>query len=427
MRKLARHTAALGAAALLALSGASFAQAEPVSDQAAQLPIELIQALERDLKLSPDQYLQRSELGQKLAEWSVIARQAYPQVFAGAWLDEKGVPTVALADGPNKAAARAAAEKSGFTVRDVARSAAALESQLGEIQKWIAAQPAPIASAVRGVAIDSIGNTIAIRVSEVLKGLQLPEFLGGARLVVTPQPVVAKPRPALGDIAGVDRGSLLGGDGYGSVAGRMAMQCSFGFNGTFNGATVSVSAGHCDPNLPAAGTPQASKVRELRGEALGPVVGAFEKTSLDNHDYSIIKIVPEATGRFENNGVRVPGRAPLLIDGTAVPLIGAPVCKSGSRTGFSCGTINAVDQSVDVETRRMNDSFSANICALPGDSGGAVVTGTKALGISSASTVADFPVCELAHLIGPFIGQDPQLFSTPINVVLAENPGLQLR
>ena len=179
--------------------------------------------------------------------------------------------------------------------------------------------------------------------------------------------------------------------------------------------------------IAAAGTPQASKVRELRGEALGPVVGAFEKTSLDNHDYSLIGIDDPARPRFENNLVRVPGQAPVAIDGVAQPVVGAPVCKSGARTGFSCGTVNSVGQSVQVGDRTLNDAFSTTICALPGDSGGAIITGTKALGISSASSVADQPICAIPEILGAITGDTPILFATTLNVVLAENPGLKVR
>ena len=58
---IARRAAVFGSAALLLLGPvAASAQADPVepgvSDQAAKLPAELIDAIQRDLSLSPDQY-----------------------------------------------------------------------------------------------------------------------------------------------------------------------------------------------------------------------------------------------------------------------------------------------------------------------------------------------------------------------------------
>lgn len=165
----------------------------------------------------------------------------------------------------------------------------------------------------------------------------------------------------------------------------------------------------------------------LPGDKLGGKLGTFSKSVLGNQDYSIVRIADQARDRFANNAVRVPGAAPILVDGVATPVVGAPVCKSGSRTGFSCGVVNAVDQTVQVGDRQLTQSFSANICALPGDSGGPIVTGRLALGISSASSVADFPVCEIPNLIGALTGNTPQLFAQPVSVVLSDNPGLRIR
>ena len=160
---------------------------------------------------------------------------------------------------------------------------------------------------------------------------------------------------------------------------------------------------------------------------IGDLLGTFAKTSLDTHDYSIIHIDEDSAARFANNLVRVPGQTPLAISGTAVPVVGAPACKSGARTGFSCGVVESVDQLVSVAGRPLDNSFSVNICALPGDSGGPIVSGTRALGVSSASTVADYPVCEIPNLIGPLLGNAPTLFATPIDTILGENPGVRLR
>ena len=75
-------------AALLLLGPiTAVANAEPnesgVSDQAAHLPVELAEALQHDLALTPDQFVSRSELAQKLAEFAAIARVQFPDSFAG--------------------------------------------------------------------------------------------------------------------------------------------------------------------------------------------------------------------------------------------------------------------------------------------------------------------------------------------------------
>ncbi|NLE81841.1 MAG: S1 family peptidase [Rhodococcus sp.] len=432
---IARRAAVVGSAALLVLGPAStMAQAEPVpvepqvSDQAAKLPAELVDALARDLQLSPDEYLEQSELGQKAAEFAKIARTQYPDAFAGTWLDKAGNAVVALADGDDKAAARTAAEDAGFTVTDVAQSERDLEQQASKLDQWLEGQPPAIADVVRGVAVDIVHNNLVLR-ADAAAGLQLPDFLTDARVIPMFTPQTLEPSTDLTPIAGpLPADAMLGGDAYGALGGGRGLRCSLGFNAIgASGEAVNITAGHCDPNKNAAGTPAASQAFNLTPTGPGPLLGSFAKTSLQNHDYSLLDIADGAEHRFENNGVRVPGAGPVHITGTADPVVGAPVCKSGLNTGFSCGVVTAVDQTVSVGNRMLTNGFATNICALQGDSGGAIVTGTLALGISSASNVGQYPHCLVAQAVTFVMGEGPELFATPIKTILGENPGLRVR
>ncbi|WP_444980671.1 S1 family peptidase [Nocardia shimofusensis] len=421
---------AASAAILLFGPTAAVVSAEPSepSDSAGtsvDLPAELVEALSRDLKISPEDYLNRADLAQQVAAFAVSAQRQYPQVFAGSWLDDAGKAVVALAQGPGAEEARAAAESAGFEVRNVAKSEATLRGEKSAFERWLETQPEAVSTLIRGVVIDTVNNSIAVRVDQA--GVPMPSFVDPSRVFVIAPPVAAEPLPAATPIASeLNRGSVTGGDGFTSAGSQSSLRCSFGFNATdSSGATVNISAGHCDPEN---GTPNAAAVYELLpGEQIGARLGSFQKSVLGSQDYSIIRIDDAVTGRFANNGVRVPGANPIRVEGVAVPVVGAPVCKAGSRTGFSCGIVNAVDQSVQVGDRLLTQSFSANICALPGDSGGPIVTGRLALGISSASSVADYPICAIPDLIGALTGNAPQLFAQPISVVLSDNPGLRIR
>lgn len=429
---IARRAAVFGSAALLLLGPAAIAHANPtepeVSDQAAELPAELVDAITRDLELSPDQYMEQSELGQKLAEFAAIARVQYPDAFAGAWLDQAGKPIVGLAEGADKAAAGTAADKAGFQVKDAAQSERSLRDQMSTLNAWLDAQPAEVANLVRGLAVDIVNNDLVLR-ADASSGLQLPDFLSRTRIVTAPAAIAPQPSTDLQPIADVlPADALLGGDAFASLGGGIGLRCSLGFNGTDGaGNPVNITAGHCDPNRAAAGTATASEAFTLARGGTGPRLGTFAKTSLQNRDYSVIRADDSARHRFENNGVRVPGAAPLGITGTADPIVGAPVCKSGLTTGYSCGIIKTVNQTVEVGERMLENSFSTTMCALQGDSGGTIVTGTRALGISSASNVGQYPLCEVASLVTFVLGESPELFATPINDVLAENPGLKVR
>ncbi|MFD3703395.1 S1 family peptidase [Nocardia sp. NPDC058658] len=395
--------------------------------QPADLPAQLIEAVTRDLKISPDEYLRRADVAQQVAAFSTTAQRQFPQVFAGSWLNDQGNAVVALSQGPGADQAREAAQSAGFEVRNVAKSESTLRGEKTAFENWLAAAPPEISALVRGVVVDTVNNAIAVRVQQA--GLPLPSFIDPARVIVTAPPVAGEHVDLTATpVAGDGHGALAGGDGYASVIGRSSLRCSLGFNGTDRaGNVVNISAGHCNPEIESAGTGTAAAIYEIVGDKAGAQLGTFGKSVLGEQDYSIIRVNDNARARFENNLVRIPGQAPIAVDGVATPVVGAPVCKSGSRTGFSCGVINGVDQTVQVGDRQLTQSFSANICALPGDSGGPIVTGRLALGISSASSVADYPICEIPNIIGAITGDTPQLFAQPLSVVLSDNPGLSVR
>ncbi len=423
---VAASAAALVLGPLAVTASADPAPAPSPAPASPALPADLAAAVQRDLKLSADEYLRRAGLAQQVAAFSTNAQQQYPDVFGGAWLDNAGKAVVALVPGPGQDAVRKAAQAVGFEVKDVAKTQTALRDEKNSFQQWLTGQPQDVAKSVRGAVIDVVNNTVAVRVDQA--GLPMPGFVDPARVIVMAAPPRGPEPLQATAVAGEGGGPAAAGDAYASQAGHLSLRCSLGFNGIDGGGNVvNITAGHCDPNIPAAGTGDAPGVFDLLpGDHLGAQVGSFEKSVLGAQDYSIVGINDANQGRFSNNLVRA-GQGPIPVTGVATPVVGAPVCKSGARTGFSCGVINAVDQTVEVGDHDLTQSFSANICALPGDSGGPVVSGTLALGISSASTVADFPVCEIPELLGVLTGNGPQLFVQPVDLVLADNPGLQVR
>lgn len=237
-----------------------------------------------------------------------------------------------------------------------------LNDELKALNDWLETQPPAIADVVRGVAIDVINNDVIVR-AENVAGVELPDFLSGVRVLFAPTELTPQPAADLHPVAGnAAPDALLGGDAYASLGQGTGLRCSLGFNAEDRRGPVNITAGHCDPNRAQAGTQWASDVYQLNGETLGQHLGKFEKTSLDDSDYAIIRPTGEAEGRFENNGVRVPGAAPLPITGTADPIVGTPVCKSGLRTGYSCGVVTAASQNVEIGHRILQNGFSTN-CA----------------------------------------------------------------
>ncbi|MEE2034305.1 S1 family peptidase [Rhodococcus chondri] len=428
-RTFARRAAVLGSAAVLLFGpAAAIAQAEPAPVQTTDLPAELVEALQRDLQISPERFLDDATRSQELARFAETAREKFEAVFAGVWLDQAGTPTVGLTEGDQFDEARDAAVDEGFTVVETDRSEDALNDKLEALNDWLETQPPAVADVIRGIAVDVVNNDVVVRADNVA-GIELPDFLRDVRVLFAPAELTPEPALDLRPVAGIAApDALFGGDAYASLGAGEGLRCSLGFNAEDgSGNPVNITAGHCDPNRAQAGTQWASEVYQLVGDALGQRLGTFEKTSLDNHDYGLIRPSAEAAGRFENNGVRVPAAAPLPITGTADPIVGTPVCKSGLRTGYSCGVVTSTGQSIEIGHRVLRDGFATNLCALQGDSGGTLVVGTLALGISSASNVGQYGFCEVAGVVSGLLGESPELFATPINVILDENPGLKIR
>ncbi|MDH6677273.1 hypothetical protein M2284_001471 [Rhodococcus sp. LBL1] len=126
-------------------------------------------------------------------------------------------------------------------------------------------------------------------------------------------------------------------------------------------------------------------------------------------------------GAVTNRTTPFRGKA-LTITGTAVPVVGAPVCKFGQTSGYTCGTVQDAAYSTDLygnggESWRVH-GFTHNACTLAGDSGGAIITGTRALGITSGSTVANAAGCAQAAAAGGVLS-----FGIPVRDILAQVNG----
>lgn len=374
MRSAVVVSATILAAALSATAGA---QAAPDSAQPspAALPNDLVVALQRDLNLTPQEYLDRAAAAQRVAAYASEQRRSDSGGVGGAWLAQDGTPTVAVTT--QAAANRVAA--AGYRAQMVPLSTSGLES-------------AP---------------TVPNRRS-------------------TPPPSF--------HVATGTTPSTMGGDSYITAAAPIAsassyLVCSFGFAAADSaGKPLALSAGHCDPNRPATGTSNAAgvyepKIGDLRNSRL---VGSFAESGIGdeggNLDYSVIGLVSDVvpTTGLGQPTVRGENGSTLTITGTAVPVAGAPVCKSGQTSGYTCGTIDFADYSPllggdDGESWNVR-GFSTTACTLGGDSGGAIVTGTLALGITSGSSVAQYRDCATATAENP---EGVMSLGIPIQAVLA--------
>ena len=201
-----------------------------------------------------------------------------------------------------------------------------------------------------------------------------------------------------------------GGEGYvWQRTDGTASQCSIAITGrrVSDGAPVALTAGHCTGGMSNISGP----VRVLAqttpgtGGTWGDAIGSPAESTFGNgYDAGLITLnASTVTARAAvltwGGGAGAPrSSATLPVEGIAPAIVGANLCKSGSRTGWTCGTVKSVDRSVNVGGTRVN-SIIATTCIQPGDSGGAAMIGGFAVGVnSSTSSVA----CGSADYIAAF-------------------------
>ncbi|MEG8181384.1 protease [Nocardia terpenica] len=433
MRKLPARRATVKAAALACAStvllgpllGSAPASASPSGPatqlSADQLPPELAQAISRDLKMTPAEYLDRAARAQQLRDYAREFRTERPDAFAGAWLGADGKPVMAVT---SLDAARIA-NSDGYQTRLAPISADNLEGSLDQLTQWINGLPREISSAINSVAVDFLDSQLVLSVANTPAGhmLNLPTLIANVKVVLSPGgggPIERRP---------------MGGDTYVSAptslddsALKSVDVCSFGFNSVDSaGNALNISAGHCDPNVDKADDKAGVWVPNVHDLKSSPQVGSFIGAKLGGSnglDYSIIKLNDRAVrAGMDQPSVRGANGTTLNITGTADPVTGAPVCKSGQSSTFTCGFVVADRVETQLYTTdgqsKTVRGFASSACTLGGDSGGAIVSGTLALGITSGSNAADAPDCGQANIGLAQYGGTASL-GIPIRSILAD-------
>jgi streptogrisin B len=150
-------------------------------------------------------------------------------------------------------------------------------------------------------------------------------------------------------------GDAIYGSGY---------RCSLGFNVQSGSTYYFITAGHCGDVVP---TWYANSSQTTR---IGPTVAS----SFPGDDYALV--------RYDNTSLTHPGGFTV-----ADAYVGEKVTRDGSTTGVHTGTVQALDVTVRYRgSGTVRGMIQTNVCAEPGDSGGALYDGSKALGITSGGS-----------------------------------------
>ena len=80
------------------------------------------------------------------------------------------------------------------------------------------------------------------------------------------------------------------------------------------------------------------------------------------------------------------GAGTVTVSGSTQAAVGSTVCRSGSTTGWHCGTVQAYNTSVTYPEGTITGLIRTNVCAEPGDSGGSLVAGSQAQGVTSGGS-----------------------------------------
>ncbi|MFD1148842.1 S1 family peptidase [Saccharothrix hoggarensis] len=356
--------ARLAVAALLATGAATAlsvpATAAPAAPQAAtaadteSYPAELLQAVQRDLGLTAEQARVRLANDTRSGDIETKVRGALGDSFAGAWIDSaSGKLTVGVTDAAKADAARAA----GADAKVVRYSHRSLTGTKAALDRLTA--PASIT----GWRVDDASNSVVVEVNRNTRDAAADRFLADAAAL---SPAVRVEEVAESPTTLYD---TRGGDAYYMGSGG---RCSVGFSVTAGGY---VTAGHCGR----VGTTTSGYNRVASG--------SFAGSSFPGNDYAWVRTNSSWTSRpwvNRYNGTNV------VVKGSTEAAIGATICRSGSTTGWHCGTVQAKNQTVNYGTSGIVYGLTrTSVCAEPGDSGGSYVAGTgfgQAQGVTSGGS-----------------------------------------
>ncbi|ARP69498.1 S1 family peptidase [Streptomyces pluripotens] len=161
-------------------------------------------------------------------------------------------------------------------------------------------------------------------------------------------------------VGGVFRPLLGAGDAiYGGQ-----YRCSLGFNVVGGGTYSFLTAGHCGK------VAKTWYTDPSHSTLIGPTVAH----DFPGNDYALV--------RYDNTALRHPGGYTA-----ADAYVGENVKRTGSTSGTHGGTVTALNVSVRYQSGgTVRGMIQTDVCAEPGDSGGPLYDGTKALGLTSGGS-----------------------------------------
>ena len=341
------RVAAVGATALTLLLAplAPGATAAPASASAAAsaVPDGMLDALERDLGVPRAQAAERLAFQADAATRVRTLTQALGSSYAGAWVDPAAGTLHVATTAPTKFRGPMA---TGVTAVPVTRSLAELESLGASLDAT--ALPADVATWY----VDVPSNKIVVEaLGDATAAADLVAAAGVPADAVTVTTAAEAPRTFI---------DVIGGNAY-YINGNTRCSVGFAVQGGF------VTAGHC------------GRV----GATTTSPTGTFRGSSFPGNDYAWVQV---ASGNTPRGLVNNYSGGTVRVTGSQQASVGAYVCRSGSTTGWRCGTVQAYNSTVRYAQGSVSGLIRTSVCAEPGDSGGSLVAGTQAQGVTSGGS-----------------------------------------
>lgn len=347
------------AASLLLMAGvvvpSSASDAAPTSVESTpvelydSLPNGMLHALERDTGLTGAQM--RTRLAREAASGDTVEdlEESLGGSYGGAWLTEDETSlTVAITD----PAAATEVQAAGAQAELVTHSEAALEAVQATLNDHQESAPASVA----GWYVDVTTNTVVV-LAGAAETAAAGQFVAGTGVDPAAVQVEAtEEQPQL-------LYDVVGGDTYFTPDFR----CSVGFAvaGGF------VTAGHCSP----AGTPTSGYNQIAQG--------VFEESTFPGSDHAWVSVNQDWTPVPLVNDY---SGGSVTVTGSQEAPIGSTVCRSGSTSGWHCGTVEATNQTVLYAEGTVSGLTRTSACADRGDSGGSFVWNDQAQGMTSGGS-----------------------------------------
>ncbi|MBB0232627.1 S1 family peptidase [Streptomyces calidiresistens] len=342
---------ALALTTMPAMASEETTLAERAEKAAAELPDGVLEAMQRDLGLTADEAKVRivEELDAAVLDQDLSADL---DGYAGSWLAEGTTDlVVATSDSTEAAEIRAA----GAEAKVVEHSLEELESVKELLDE--AAEVNPTDNAPLWY-VDVPTNKVVVHASDTTAAADWVEANGVDTSVVEIVESEEQPQPFY---------DLIGGDPYYIGSGR----CSVGFSVRQGSTPGFVTAGHCG----GVGATTTGYNRAAQGTFRGSV--------FPGRDMAWVAVNSNWT---PTSWVRTSSSTGVRVTGSTQQPVGSSICRSGSTTGWHCGTIQQHNTSVTYPQGTVSGLTRTSACAEPGDSGGSFISGSQAQGVTSGGS-----------------------------------------